>query len=305
MSGSAQPQVTIANAENFVVAFAPLPEQRRIVAKIDSLSGKSRRALDQLDHIPRLVEKYKQAILAAAFGGKLTTEKTERKALGNICQIRSGFAFKSSDFRSVGDVPVVRIGDITDGAVIFSDSSKFVDESFLSTASDFRVERGDILVALSGATTGKSGVYKLEQPALLNQRVARLRVAEPLSPDAHLIAYFVRWISDEILKASYGGAQPSISPHKLAAFELEWPATKNGCSEIVGKLQTAFAWIDRLSSEATSARKLIDHLDQAVLAKAFRGELVPQDPDDEPASVLLERIRTERASGSRKKVRLT
>ena len=175
VSGSAQPQVTIANAENFVVAFAPLPEQRRIVAKIDSLSGKSRRALDQLDHIPRLVEKYKQAILAAAFGGKLTTEKTERKALGNICQIRSGFAFKSSDFRSVGDVPVVRIGDITDGAVIFSDSSKFVDESFLSTASDFRVERGDILVALSGATTGKSGVYKLEQPALLNQRVARLK----------------------------------------------------------------------------------------------------------------------------------
>ena len=44
-------------------------------------------------------------------------------------------------------------------------------------------------------------------------------------------------------------------------------------------------------SEATSARKLIDHLDQAVLAKAFRGELVPQDPNDEPASVLLERIR--------------
>jgi type I restriction enzyme S subunit len=57
----------------------------------------------------------------------------------------------------------------------------------------------------------------------------------------------------------------------------------------------AFTWIDRLASEATSARKLIDHLDQAVLAKAFRGELVPQDPNDEPAGVLLERIRAERA----------
>jgi len=53
------------------------------------------------------------------------------------------------------------------------------------------------------------------------------------------------------------------------------------------------AWIDRLASEGTSARKLIDRLDQAVLAKAFRGELVPQDPADEPASVLLERIRAE------------
>ena len=54
----------------------------------------------------------------------------------------------------------------------------------------------------------------------------------------------------------------------------------------VSHVETAFTWIDRLASEATSARKLIDHLDQAVLAKAFRGELVPQDPSDEPASIL-------------------
>jgi type I restriction enzyme S subunit len=65
-------------------------------------------------------------------------------------------------------------------------------------------------------------------------------------------------------------------------------------TEIVRRIETAFAWIDRLASETTSARKLIDHLDHAVLAKAFRGELVPQDANDEPASVLLERIRAER-----------
>ena len=62
------------------------------------------------------------------------------------------------------------------------------------------------------------------------------------------------------------------------------------------RVETAFAWIDRLASEATSARKLIDYLDQAVLAKAFRGELVPQDLNDESASALLERIRAERAA---------
>lgn len=67
-------------------------------------------------------------------------------------------------------------------------------------------------------------------------------------------------------------------------------------AEIVHRIETAFAWIDRLATEATSARKLIDRLDQAVLAKAFRGELVPQDPADEPASVLLERIRAERGA---------
>jgi len=48
------------------------------------------------------------------------------------------------------------------------------------------------------------------------------------------------------------------------------------------------------ASQTTSARKLVDHLDQAILTKAFRGELVPQDPKDEPVNVLLERIRAER-----------
>jgi type I restriction enzyme S subunit len=64
--------------------------------------------------------------------------------------------------------------------------------------------------------------------------------------------------------------------------------------EIVSRIDRAFAWIERLANEAGNAYKLIDHLDRAVLDKAFRGELVPQDPNDEPASVLLERIKLER-----------
>jgi type I restriction enzyme S subunit len=68
--------------------------------------------------------------------------------------------------------------------------------------------------------------------------------------------------------------------------------------EVVQRIERAFNWIDRLTSEATSARKLVDRLDQAVLAKAFHGKLVPQDPSDEPASVLLARIKADKAAGS-------
>ena len=67
-------------------------------------------------------------------------------------------------------------------------------------------------------------------------------------------------------------------------------------TEIVHRIETSFAWIDRLASEATNASKLIDHLNQALLTKAFLGELVPQDPRDEPASVLLERIKARAGS---------
>ena len=62
----------------------------------------------------------------------------------------------------------------------------------------------------------------------------------------------------------------------------------------IRKVVRAFAWIDRIALETTGARKLVDHLDQAILTKAFRGEPVPQDPKDEPVNVLLERIRAKR-----------
>jgi type I restriction enzyme S subunit len=62
------------------------------------------------------------------------------------------------------------------------------------------------------------------------------------------------------------------------------------------KAVAALAEIDRLTAEATAARRLLERLDQAILAKAFRGELVPQDPADEPASVLLARIKAARAA---------
>jgi len=68
--------------------------------------------------------------------------------------------------------------------------------------------------------------------------------------------------------------------------------------EIAQRLQAAFAWIDRLSVEAANAHKLINRLDQSTLAKAFRGELVAQDPNDEPASVLLEGIRSAQSASS-------
>jgi type I restriction enzyme S subunit len=73
--------------------------------------------------------------------------------------------------------------------------------------------------------------------------------------------------------------------------------------EIVRRIEKAFTWIDRLVAEATSARKLLDHLDRAILAKAFRGEFVPQDPSDEPVSVLLNRIKEQRLASPKKGAR--
>jgi type I restriction enzyme S subunit len=102
----------------------------------------------------------------------------------------------------------------------------------------------------------------------------------------------------DLASISNGSNVPQINNGDIAPLSIEVPPTAEQ-EEISRRVSAAFAWIDRLASEATSARKLIDHLDQAVLAKAFRGELVPQDPSEEHASVLVERIRVERATPQR------
>jgi type I restriction enzyme S subunit len=98
------------------------------------------------------------------------------------------------------------------------------------------------------------------------------------------------WLLPHIKTAA---GQHGISGADLKRLPIPLPSIPEQ-QIIARRIDTAFRWIDRLASEATSARKLIDHFDQSILAKAFRGELVPQDPNEEPASVLLERIRAER-----------
>jgi type I restriction enzyme S subunit len=66
--------------------------------------------------------------------------------------------------------------------------------------------------------------------------------------------------------------------------------------EIVRRVETLFAYADRLEARCTAAHAQVERVTPALLAKAFRGELVPQDPNDEPAAVLLERIRAARAA---------
>jgi type I restriction enzyme, S subunit len=89
----------------------------------------------------------------------------------------------------------------------------------------------------------------------------------------------------------------NLSQEGLRLIEVPWPNDQER-ELVVSRIETAFGWIGRLAAEASSGRKLIDLLDRVVLAKAFRGELVPQDPNDDPASVLLERIRATKGPSS-------
>jgi len=95
------------------------------------------------------------------------------------------------------------------------------------------------------------------------------------------------------------GNMPKINQQTvLSAPALVPPLSEQ--SEIVRRVEAFFAYADRIEARYTTARAQVERLTPALLAKAFRGELVPQDPNDEPASVLLERIRAARVAAGEK-----
>ena len=150
-----------------------------------------------------------------------------------------------------------------------------------------------LVVGRVGAQCGN--VHRSDGPAWITDNAI---FAKSISPDVDLdfAVYFFR--AADLNSLAGGTGQPYVNQTTLNDLKMRLPTIEEQ-REIVRLIKKASAWIDRVASETTSARNLIDHLDQAILAKAFRGELVPQDPNDEPASVLLERIKAERENRSK------
>ena len=106
--------------------------------------------------------------------------------------------------------------------------------------------------------------------------------------------YYLRIEKENFRQLSYaGGGQPNIKLELLNDYPFPLPP-KEEQKEIVRKVEQLFAFADKIEARYTKAKTILDKLPQSILAKAFRGELVPQNPNDEPASVLLERIKKEK-----------
>lgn len=300
--------VTKGKFEETRFPLPPLFEQRRIAAKIDNLSASSKRARDHLDQVRRLIERYRSAVLGAAFRGDLTsTWRVERavsrptmRSVGEvITEIRYGTAQKCES--SEGGTAVLRIPNISSGSLNLSDLKYARLEP--REYEKLRLEEGDVLVIRSNGSADLVGRAALVSTQASGMAYAgyliRLRadrtIMDPKFMSLLLGAPQVREII-EVGARSTSGVH-NINSTELASLMLPIPAMAEQ-HETVRRIEAAFAWIDRLGAEASSARKLIEQLDQAVLSKAFRGELIPQNPDDEPASVLLERIKAEQSGAA-------
>ena len=174
-------------------------------------------------------------------------------------------------------------------------------------SSTYWLQPGDLLVQRSNTIeyVGASAIFDGPPNVYIYpDLMMRVRIGERVDRQ-----YVWRYLNSERARRYFrehatgtAGNMPKINGETLRSLPVPLPPTVAERHEVIRQIETAFGWIDRLAVEATSARKLIDHLDQAVLAKAFRGELVPQDSKDEPASILLERIRIERSASPQREI---
>jgi type I restriction enzyme, S subunit len=149
-------------------------------------------------------------------------------------------------------------------------------------------------------------IYSKIRPYLRKAMIASFEGAcsadmYPLSPKEHVSNRFLLYwlISEQFAGFTIDHQGRTVLPkiNQEGLNRTPFPlAPLRAQEQLAQRIDRAFAWIDRVAFEAADARRLIDQLDQAILAKAFQGALVPQDPRDEPANVLLERIRAARAT---------
>ena len=160
--------------------------------------------------------------------------------LGEVCDFENGFAFSSDNYCSQG-VPLIRISNIQNSKIDLKDVvfvDKIVDEKFI-------VEKGDLLIAMSGATTGKMGNYTFEEKAYLNQRVGNIRIKAESILYPKYRDFFMLTKSNDVLKMAYGGAQPNISGKMIESLLLPLPPLAEQ-HRIVEKIEHIFAVLEEL-----------------------------------------------------------
>ncbi|MGU8829156.1 restriction endonuclease subunit S [Clostridium perfringens] len=172
-----------------------------------------------------------------------------------VCTISGGYAFKSNDFTRQG-IPIIRIGDISGNKVKISSGTVFFEE-YNEKLNKFIIEKGDILVALSGATTGKFGIYDEEIQALLNQRVAKISPKENINNK--YLYHYMNKLQNIIYNKALGCAQPNISPNEIGEIEIYVPSRLEQ-DKISDVLDIAKDLIDK-------RKKQIEELDLLVKSK--------------------------------------
>ncbi len=295
VSGTTRLKLTQGGMQRIKVPLPPLAEQRRIVAKLDTLTARLDRARADLGRVPPLVRLMKQEVLTKCFNQSVGI----KSSLGALLKgIESGKNMRCDERPpNAGERGVVKVSAVTWGSFDAAQSKTLPAD--YTPPGKARIRLGDVLISRANTVelVGAVVLVQVEPENLyLSDKILRLILDEDLK---QWVLWFLRSPSgrDQIEKLATGNqlSMRNISQDALRSIQLPVP-DKQARDILLATITSSFARADRLDFEAARAKKLLDRIESTILAKAFRGELVSQNPNDEPASALLTRIRAKRAA---------
>lgn len=289
------------DAYNIIVIIPPLAEQHRIVSKIEGLFTKLDAGVELLKNVKAGLLLYKKATLKNAFEGNLSKvwqdtdndlKEWKYVKIGDICKTTSGGtpSRKNGEYYN-GVIPWLKSGELRNNFI--TQTEEHISAEALNNSSTKIIPKGTILIALYGATAGKLGILAID--AAINQAICAVFTPEEL--DKNYLYWFLYSYRNELLNARIGGAQPNISQGIINNIILPLPSLTEQ-KMIINKIEQRFSIIEKLDYDINLSLKESLIIKRSILNRAFTGKLVPQDPADESAQILLEHIIAEKTKFS-------
>ena len=281
--------ISLSTIKQLPVPVAPLDEQRRIVATLEDHLSHLDRALRTFSDLKLQVQSLRNSLLDSYFCNEAIRDQCPRVSLGSLGKVTTGSTpdSKNLDYWG-GELPFVTPGDLSDGQRVSSVSRGLTK----SGANSARVlNPGAILAVCIGATLGKVGW--IDRNCAINQQINAIQPNQKLV-DSEFVSYLLASpsLQRELWTRSSSTTLPILNKGRFEQIEIYLPSLEEQFKivTIVRELESA---IKRLKSQLANGLRRAENLRRSLLHEAFAGRLVPQQPTDTPASLLLERIRME------------
>lgn len=294
--GGAQPNISQEIIKEYKFPLSPFQEQERIVERIESLFSKLDEAKEKIQMSLDSFENRKSAILYQAFSGELTKkwreengvkfDDWEESTIENYATTKYGYT-ESANFQEIGP-KYLRITDIKNGKVDWNmvPYCDISEENYRK----YKLEKFDIVVARTGATTGKSYLILEDVKAVYASYLIKIEIdkVELLTPQFLYLFLQTQSYWNQIIDLSSGIAQPGVNANKLKTINITVPLLEEQ-KEIVRILDTIFDKEQDIQQLIDLIEK-IDLMKKSILARAFRGELGTNLPEEESAIELLKSV---------------
>lgn len=296
---------------DLTLPLAPLAEQHRIVAAIEEHLTNLDAAVAALKRAQANLKRYRAAVLDAAVTGRLVgTDNGHRRpslelmsswesvALGELCAIQGGIQKQPSRKPVKNRYPFLRVANVYRDRLVLDEVHEV--ELFAGELDRLRLQRGDLLIVEGNGSAdqiGRAAVWDGSIKDCVHQNhLIRARPGDRVLPK-YLSIFWNSPAGSAAVKdvASSTTGLFTLSVSKISRIAVPVPPLTQQRA-IGAEVERRLSAVDRLEAQITSELKRAARLRRSILKRAFEGKLVPQDPNDEPASVLIERIRSQRTT---------